>query len=268
MKSKIIFLFAALLMTFGVTAQTTIEEADSAYASGKYDKAAEMYGRIADEQGTSAALLFNLGNARFQTDDYGGAMVSWLRARRLSPSDGRIQANIDYLTSRVEDANKAEQKGKRYKVTPDEPSFFQSVRSALAEDVSSDRWAVWAAIAFVIFVAAAALYIFSRTVIVRKVGFFGGMISLFCALVLVIFSFMAANAADSRSSGVVTAFKVALLTEPGKDSDSGKGGILTKGTVVQILSEEVDAEGKVTWYKVRMNSDYIGWISADDMDVV
>ena len=79
---------------------------------------------------------------------------------------------------------------------------------------------------------------------------------------------MAANAADSHDTGVVTAFKVTLLTEPGKDADANKGGVLTKGTVVQILSEEVDAEGKTTWYKVRMNTDYIGWVAASDMAVV
>ena len=61
------------------------------------------------------------------------------------------------------------------------------------------------------------------------------------------------------------AFKTILLTEPGKDADLEKGQVLTKGTVVQILSEEVDAEGTVTWYKIRLNSDYIGWGSASDL---
>lgn len=269
MKSKIIaIVFAICLFSQGAGAQGILAEADSAYAAGKYESAVELYQRVAEEEGTSAALLYNLGNACFQTGDYGNAMLSWLRARRLAPGDETIQANINYLQSRVEDANKAEQKGKRYKVVPDEPSFFQSVKGALADDISSDTWAVWAAVAFIVFVAAVALYIFSRTVILRKTGFFGGMVSLLFSLVFVIFAFMSANAADSHDTGVVTAFKVTLLTEPGKDADANKGGVLTKGTVVQILSEEVDAEGKTTWYKVRMNTDYIGWVAASDMAVV
>lgn len=70
-------------------------------------------------------------------------MLYWQRAHRLNPDIPELNANINYLQSRVEDANKAEQKGKRYKVTSDEPSFFQSVHKVLAQDTSSDRWAVW-----------------------------------------------------------------------------------------------------------------------------
>lgn len=269
MKDKI---FSIVLMfcafAIHIQAQNTATEADSAYSAGNYDKAIELYRVMAENEGTSPALLFNLGNACFQTGDYGNAMLNWLRARRLSPGSEKINANIKYLQSRVEDANKAEQKGKRHKVILDEQSFFQSVKSAIAENIPSDTWAVWAVVVFILFIGALALYIFSRTVILRKTGFFGGMVFLLFSLVFVIFAFMGAKVADSRQTGVVTAFKVTLLTEPGKDQDAGKGGVLTKGTIVQILTEEVDAEGKVTWYKVRMNTDYIGWVASSDMAVV
>ena len=79
---------------------------------------------------------------------------------------------------------------------------------------------------------------------------------------------MGARAFNSRGDGVVTAFKVTLLTEPGKQSDSDKGGVLTKGTEVRIISEETDAEGSITWYKVRLNSDYIGWVKVEDIEIV
>lgn len=79
------------------------------------------------------------------------------------------------------------------------------------------------------------------------------------SIVLLLFAFMGARAYHNESEGVLMAFKTTLQTEPGKESEQGKGQVLTKGTVVQVLSEEVDAEGNVTWYKVRLNSDYIGW---------
>ncbi|MDE5880189.1 MAG: SH3 domain-containing protein, partial [Muribaculaceae bacterium] len=53
-----------------------------------------------------------------------------------------------------------------------------------------------------------------------------------------------------------------------KENESGKDGVLTKGTEVRIVSEETDAEGNVTWYKVRLNSDYIGWVAADDLELL
>lgn len=269
MKSKILILLMLIgLCPIASFSENRIVEADSAYSGKEYERAVSLYTAEMLENGTSAALLFNIGNAYFQMGDYGNAMLNWLRARRLDPSNKEINTNINYLQSRVEDSNKAEQKGKRLKVTPDEPSFFQSVYASIAEDVSSNLWAVLGAAAFILFMVCVALYIFTRNVALRKTGFFGGMICFMVSLLFVVFAFMGAKTANARDQGVVTAYKVSLLTEPGKTTDAAKGGVLTKGTKVQILSEEVDAEGNVTWFKVRLNTDYIGWIAASDMEIV
>ncbi len=257
-----------LAMPFTSHGQSTVAAADSAYNAKEYSKAIELYKLAEETEGTSAPMLFNMGNAYFQEGDYGHAMLSWLRAKRLDPGQKEINSNLRYLRSRVEDSNKAEQKGKRYKVIPDESSFFRSVHTAIAEERSSDMWAVWGAVLFFIFVGCCALYIFSHVVIARKVGFFGGMLALLFSVIFVAFAIAGARAASAEDTGVITAFKVTLQTEPGKESENDKGGVLTKGTEVQILSEETDAEGSVTWYKVRLNSDYIGWVSAEDLELV
>lgn len=256
------------LLPAEASAQTTLADADSAYTAKEYSKAIELYGIVADTEGVSAPLLFNWGNAYYQEGDYGKAMLCYLRAKRIDPSQKELNANLRYLRSRIEDSNKAEQKGKRLKVTLDEPSFFQNVHTAIAIETASNLWAVWAAVCFILFIGGAALYIFTRSVIARKIGFFGGIITLMCSVIFVAFAISGARAISSKETGVITAFKVNLLTEPGKESESGKDGVLTKGTEVRIVSEETDAEGNVTWYKVRLNSDYIGWVSADDLELV
>lgn len=256
------------LLPAGASAQTTLADADSAYTAKEYSKAIELYGIVADTEGVSAPLLFNWGNAYYQEGDYGKAMLCYLRAKRIDPSQKELNANLRYLRSRIEDSNKAEQKGKRLKVTLDEPSFFQNVHTAIAIETASNLWAVWGAVCFILFIGGAALYIFTRSVIARKIGFFGGIITLMCSVIFVAFAISGARAISSKETGVITVFKVNLLTEPGKESESGKDGVLTKGTEVRIVSEETDAEGNVTWYKVRLNSDYIGWVSADDLELV
>lgn len=256
------------LLPAEASAQTTLADADSAYTAKEYSKAIELYGIVADTEGVSAPLLFNWGNAYYQEGDYGKAMLCYLRAKRIDPSQKELNANLRYLRSRIEDSNKAEQKGKRLKVTLDEPSFFQNVHTAIAIETASNLWAVWGAVCFILFIGGAALYIFTRSVIARKIGFFGGIITLMCSVIFVAFAISGARAISSKETGVITAFKVNLLTEPGKESESGKDGVLTKGTEVRIVSEETDAEGNVTWYKVRLNSDYIGWVSADDLELV
>ncbi len=258
---------AAFLFSIGMNGQNVIAEADSAYNSKDYAKAIELYESVADTVGVSAPLLFNMGNAYYQEGNYGRAMLCYLRAKRIDPGQPELNANLRYLRSRVEDSNKAEQKGKRLKVTVDEPSFFQNVHTAIAVETASNVWAVWGVVCFLLFIGGVTLYIFTRSVILRKIGFFGGIVTLACTVVFVSFAISGARAASSKEEGVVTAYKVYLLTEPGKES-TGKEGVLTKGTEVRIVSEETDAEGNVTWYKVRLNSDYIGWVSAEDLEEI
>lgn len=263
-----ITLFLLIIAPVRVSALATTAEADSAYASKDYKRAIMLYSEIADTAGVSAPLLYNLGNAYYQEGDYGHAMLNYLRARRINPDLKELNSNLRYLRSRIEDSNKAEQKGRRLKVTPDESSFFQSVHKTIAIDTSSDVWAVWGAVCFILFIGGAALYIFTRSVLARKVGFFGGILALGCSAIFVMFAIFGARMVSSKESGVITAFKVTLLTEPGKNDSSGKEEVLSKGTEVRIVSEEIDAEGEVTWYKVRLNSDYIGWVSASDLEII
>lgn len=271
MKIKIFIFLAILFSSFAEAPSgfaSLVEQADTAYSHKQYAEAVKLYQTVISSEGTDAQLYYNLGNTYYQMGDYGNAMLSWLRGRKISPSNKEINANIRYLQSKVEDSNKAEQKGKRYKTSPDEDAFFQSIHTVIAKDTSSNVWAVWAAACFLLFIAALASYIFSRNVPVRKTGFFGGIICMAAVIIFICFAFMAAKQQNSSDAGVVMAYKVALMTEPGKEVDPLKAMTLTKGTVVQILSEEIDAEGKVTWYKVRLNSDYIGWVSASDIEIV
>lgn len=270
MKTKVLILFFvfAIWNIFSANGANPVAEADSAYNAKKYARAVELYNQVIETEGTSVALLYNLGNAYYQEGDYGNAMVCYQRAHRLDPSNSEVNANLRYLSSRVEDANKAEQKGKRFKVSTDELSFFQGIHKSVAKDISSNVWAILAAACFILFVACVALYIFTHVVVLRKIGFFGGMLLIAASILFLLFSFMGARAFHAENEGVLTAFKTTLLTEPGKEADQEKGLVLTKGTVVQILSEESDAEGNVTWYKIRLNSDYIGWVVATDLHII
>ena len=86
MKNKIVVLLLGLfLCSLPSLGENRIAEADSAYNAKNYDKAIEIYKSVAENEGTSAPLLFNLGNAYYQNGEYGHAMLHWLRARRLSP---------------------------------------------------------------------------------------------------------------------------------------------------------------------------------------
>ena len=116
MKNKITILILFIFSVIpGIVRGADVADADSAYNAKEYAKAISIYNELIEENGTSAPVLFNLGSAYYQAGDYGQAMLNYLRARRLDPGNEEINANLRYLQSRVEDANKAEQKGKHLK---------------------------------------------------------------------------------------------------------------------------------------------------------
>lgn len=267
--SAAVAILSQWLIIPGAIAIPTVAEADSAYLSGQYSIAVELYKEIAEESGVSAPLLFNLGNAYMKQDDFANAMLCYQRAKKLDPSNKHINNNIRYLSGKVEDANKAEQRDKKKRVAEDTPNFFQTIHTSVASNTSSNAWAGWAAAFFILFAGCACLYLFTSSEITRKFGFFGGIAFIFISMVCLVCAYSSAAEFDSHEHGVIMAFKTSLLTEPNVKSDSGQTeGVLTRGTKVRIVAEETDAEGNVNWIKVRLNSDYIGWVEAKDVAVI
>lgn len=250
--------------------ETEIQQADSAYMAKDYLKAIEIYSQIEKNEGISPALLYNLGNAYLNASDYGRAMLCYERAYRLDPSDAQIRQNLLYLKSKIEDSNRAEQKGRRVSVQEDEPTFFQSVHKAIAVEIYSDRWAVWGVVSFFLFLTCAGVYMFTKKVVLRKIGFFGGFILIGITVICIIFGCIGASEFKSAEHGVIIAYKTVLKNEPTETvSDTqNEGNVLTRGTKVRVISEETDASGNILWYKIRLNSDYIGWVSADDIELI
>jgi tetratricopeptide (TPR) repeat protein len=74
----------------------TFEEANRAFAAGQYAQSARDYRAVLKQNGYSAAVLFNLGNAELRLHQVGEAIVDYERARWLAPQDPDIAANLRY----------------------------------------------------------------------------------------------------------------------------------------------------------------------------
>lgn len=262
----LIILFVTSLKCYGGVA----ESADSAYLAGNYNEALAIYKSIEEEEGISAQLLYNMGNTYYMMSDFGNAMLCYERAYKLDPSLKPVKNNLQFLRSKIDDANRAEQKGKKLNVEEDEMTFFQSVHNAIGKEVASDRWATWAAVGFILFLFCLGIYVFSKRVVLRKTGFFGGGIILGLTVICVIFACVAYSAFKDKEEGVIVAYKINLQVEPtaNEKNENDNAGVLTRGTKVRIIAEETDAEGNVLWYKVRLNSNYLGWVKKSDLEII
>ena len=262
---KILFI---LFLAFTVKSQSsavTPEEADSAYAKEEYAYAVDAYREIAAKEGVSSELYYNMGNAYAKVGDNGHALICYVKALRLNPGNVEAKANIDYIESKVAEANKSEIKNKKLSVNQESPSFFSSVKKFIVADHLSDTWSVWAIVAFLLFIVSLALYIFTRNVLIRKIGFFGALSFFGISLITLIFSFMAAS--YKTNEGVIITNKVKLRSDPNLTSKENSTA-LTRGTRLSVLDSVPIDNKKADWYKVRLNSDFIGWISAEDFEII
>lgn len=262
---KILASLAVVATACGSSKAVTPAEADSAYVKGDYAAAVEAYKEIAAKEGVSSALFYNMGNAYAKGGDNGRALVCYVKAVRLDPGNAEAKANINYIESKVADANKSEIKNKKLTLNQENISFFSSVRKIIASDHLSDTWSIWAVVSFLLFTGCLTLYIFTRNVLMRKIGFFGGFVCLGICVLTLIFSFMAAS--YTTNEGVIITNKVKLRSDPSLSAKENATA-LTRGTRMSVLdSVPVDAR-KAEWYKVRLNSDFIGWIPAGDFETI
>lgn len=267
MRSRLLVAVLVCIGSLSAWGSDLVVRGDSAYVVGHYPEAMELYRQAMTEEGTSSQLLYNLGNACVKNGDPGSAVVYYLRALRLDPASDEIRNNLRYAELAVADRNRADLKGKQVSVEEDKASFIGRVHASITQNTASDTWAYAAAVCFVAFILAVAGYIFLKTVIVRKACFFGGIMLLICAVLFVVFGEMAASKATRTDEAVISAFKTRLASEPDTTSQPVSAP-LNKGTKVKVLDVETGPTGKPIWYKVRRNSNYVGWVRASEIEVI
>lgn len=85
---------SAIILTLLCVPLWTSALENTAYQNGDYKKAITQYEDWLEKNGTNADVLFNLGNAYYQTADYGNAIYNFERAKALKPLDKEVKQNL------------------------------------------------------------------------------------------------------------------------------------------------------------------------------
>lgn len=242
-------------------AATLVQQADSAYTSDDFATAAALYKQVIATEGPSVKLYYNLGNSYYRMGESGNAILSYERALRLDPTDEDVRNNLEFVNSRITDR-------------PGERGTF--LGNALDAVASATRSNVWAWIAFGCFVLTAAAlmaYLFSNTVAIRKIGFFGGILTLIGCMVSILFAFRSAAIAMADDVAIVMAPSTILSTVPRTPGDrSQEAMLLHEGTKVNILDSVASSSAtdsvRSVWYDVQVDNAHRAWINAHDVEKV
>jgi len=86
-----------------ISAQELFFEANRAYKSDAFRKAADTYLKLIEEGFEDGHIYYNLGNAFFRLGELGRAILSYERARCLIPRDDDLNFNLSHARTRVQD---------------------------------------------------------------------------------------------------------------------------------------------------------------------
>lgn len=245
--ATIILVFVVLTAGMGRAQTDEFRMANDFYAEKDYESAIRLYTSLLDRGWESAALYFNLGNAYFKSGDLGRAILYYLRAKRLDPSDEDIRHNLEFA--------------KQFSQVQMEGVGLNPVQSMLGSvvDPYSLQTMAWASSAvFVLFVF---LLIFRY-----GLGFNGTFLRTLAVAVLVVLIAVAGlttfkyRSAFLTRTAVIVAESSPVYTGPSERSEVELEG--APGLIVEILSESGD------FYNVLFENKRRGWIQKQLVAVV
>lgn len=227
----------------------TKANADSAYAKQQYQQAIKDYEELL-QQGISAELYYNLGNAYYRVDNITKAVLNYERALLLAPGDGDIRFNLQMAREKTID-----------KITPEPEMFFVTWYHSLVNLTSVDGWARVALVAFALAIVLALCYIFANRVLVRKFGFFGAFAFVVIFIMSNIFAHQQKNTLLNRTGAIVVSSAISVKSTPSKSGTDLF--ILHEGTKVEITDSTMH-----DWREIKVADGKVGWVETSQLEVI
>lgn len=217
------------------------------YEQKNYDSAVTAYTELVDQGLESAPLYFNLGNASFRSGDLGHAVLYYLRAQRLDPTDPDIAANLDFA--------------RRYTSVQMEGVALNPVSSLFESIVAPYRLTTLAwlssALFFVLFGFLIARFGYAWRGALVKTGIWLALILLISASLLTTVKY---HHDYLVRRAVILAEESVVHTGPSDLSEKELDG--SPGLIMEILAESGD------FYNVLFENKRRGWIRKDLVAVV
>lgn len=224
-------------------------QADSAFSAEKFDEAESIYLRLA-EQGECSAIYYNLGCTYYRLDNMAKAVLWFERALKLDPSDDDIRFNLTMARSKTVD-----------RIIPRHEMFFVSAWKTLMHSQSVTEWAYSAIATFILALLLIALYLYCSSVGLRKIGFFGALLSLILCLLFNVLAYNLRNYNNTHTAGIIMDPAVTVRSTP---TNSGTDlFVIHEGTRVEIVDNSMR-----DWAEVQIADGKVGWIEKNTYESI
>ena len=242
---RLINTILAILISVAAFAQSDLlQKANEYYTKEDYKKAIDGYNQILMTNMESPEVYFNLGNAYYKTGQYTLAILNYERAKLLTPDDADVAFNLQVANQHVVDS------------IQELPGIF-IVRwwNSLINSRTTDTWAIYSIVGFILFLVMMGFYFFSNTSEIRRITFWSGSL----LIVLTIFTWSFAAKQKNR----LVNHNYAIVMQPTvtvKSSPSEKGTnlfVIHEGLKVKITDKLGD------WVEIMLSDGNKGWLPTE-----
>lgn len=242
-----------------VAAGNVAAEAGEAYARQDYNRALKLYEQVANTDGVSSELYYNIANTYYRLKERSKAIIYYERALKLDPSNSQARADLEFVREKAQiDAET-------------NPSVVGGLVSAVVERTSSNTWAVAGAVAFLLALLLAGAYVAAQSIPVRKVGFFGAAIMFVLAVFGVGCAIYMHNRSSSHDTAIVTVQQASLSKAPRQPKGASEVAFrLKEGSKVTLTDSVKVRNGLVTdkWYNVETADSRNAWINSKNLTII
>ncbi len=250
MKKIIISFTLAIISTLAFAGESNnMKLANDAYKAEKYALADSLYTQVMKNEGESAALFYNLGNAKYKQGEIAYAILYYEKSLKLEPDNEDTKFNLEMARSQTVD-----------KIETMEKFVLTEWNESIQKGTTSNGWAKWSIFSFIVALVLIGLYIFSPKVLIKKIAFFTAL----AALIFTFISFGYAKAQNKAKAQNESAIIVSP-TVTGKSAPDDGGTdlfVLHEGTKVNVKSKLGD------WMEIQMEDGNTGWIKSNKVEII
>jgi len=236
-----------LLVNMSVLAggqQEQFQEANTLYREGQFDGAIRKY-KIILESVSSADVYYNAGNAAFKLNRLGSAILNYERAKRLTPRDGDVRANLKYAQSLLE-----------YRVEDKRNWYWRQIESGLSFIRIDEMFTVIGILYAIVMACAVISFVRKKKFVIG--GFTGMLLAL--GILTSILAGLKYHHTYIQRDAIVTENRVKVRFGPSEDERLAFR--LVEGIHVAVV-DEID-----NWYRIALSNGESGWVPSSGLSMV
>jgi len=245
----LVLMLSSVQILFAQPEVKLFAEGNKYYMDQSYEKAAETYEKLVSMNKVSPEVYFNLGNSYYKTGNIASAILNYERAKRLKPSDADIQYNLKIANLNTID-----------KIEPVPQVFYEKWWDRFVNEGSVNTRAMSVIIMLWISLGLAAIYLFSKQIVLRKAMFFATITMLVIALFTWYLTYLQNKHLNDHKAAII--FTESAYVKSSPDDKSSNLFMLHLGTRIEVLDT---LKG---WKKVRIANGNEGWVIEEAIEVI